>query len=103
MPWKEVTSHGEFRTAQDPEADDFIERFQLQEVPIGYVKIIDIDKDYELKELTEEVNSEFKIRVGRSFSLFKDEFKDIPKERNIIFLQEVMIMLLCNKGFYSLL
>ena len=103
MPWKEVTPHGEFRMAQDPKSNELIEQFQLQEVPIDDVKRIEIYKDYELEELAEEVNSEFKICVGRSFCLFKDKLENIPKERNIAFLQEVITMLLCNKGIYSLL
>ena len=101
--WKEIKQNGEFRRTQAPEADKIVERFQLQEVPVDDIKLIDVYKDYELKELTKEVNSELKICVGRSFCLFEGELEDIPEQRNITFLHEVIIMLLYNKRRYGLL
>lgn len=102
-PWKEIKPHGEFRRIQEPKAEKIVKQFQLQEVPIDDIIAIDINKDYEFKELAEQVNSEFKIRVDRSFCLFEGELEDIPKQRKIGFLHEVMTMLLCNKRFYGLL
>ena len=103
LPWKEIKQYGEFRRTQAPKADEIIECFQLQVVPFGDVKIIEIYKDYEPKELAEEVNSELKIRIGKSFYLFEGELEDIPEHRNIAFLHEVITMLLCNKRLYGLL
>jgi hypothetical protein len=99
-PWKEVDVHEEFRVWKQIETNDIIKQFQLQEVPIGNIRLIDIDREYQLKELTEEIKSEFK--VGRSFYEFKDKLEAIPEQSEIIFMDEVMTVPMCNVRFYAL-
>ena len=93
LPWKMVKPNDdEFRIVRV-----IIEQFQLQEIPVSDVRVIEVYKDYELKELTEEVISELKIHVDRSFYLFQGELEDIPQQRKIGFLHEVMTIPICNE------
>ena len=103
LPWKELIFDGEFRRALVSRTEQMIKRLQPRKIPLDDVKIIEIYKDYDPTELAEEVNSEFKIRVGRSFCLFEGELEDIPEQRCTAFLHEVITMLLCSKRLYGLL
>ena len=77
---------------QNPiEIDKIVKRFQLKAIPWEDIKGYDIHRSCELKELTEEVNSEFKI--GRTFCEFRDELETLHGQTKIIFKTEVMTVL----------
>ena len=71
--------------------DKIVEQFQLKEVPWKDIKGFDIKKRCKLEELSEEVNSEFKI--GSTFCEFKDELETLPGRTKVIFMKEVMTIL----------
>jgi hypothetical protein len=89
---------------KEPKLDDFRptiqdkidEQYQLQEVPKGDIKQIDIDRDYEPKELIEEVESISNCKIGRSFYESKDKLDDVPEQKKIILMHEVIIVPIYN-------
>ena len=70
--------------------DKIIQQFQLSKIPQDDIKLIDIDNDCKLKELTEKTKSTSDVKIGCSFCEFKGELESIPEPRKIIFMDEVI-------------
>lgn len=67
---------------------EIISQFGLHEIPVDGIRLIEVLKDSQLKEFTEDVKS--KLKVGRSFYEYQGEFKDLPEQSKVIFMDEVM-------------
>ena len=57
------------------------------------IRLIDVHKDCQLKEFTEDVKS--KLKIGRSFYECQGELEDLPEQSQVIFLDEVMTLPVC--------
>ena len=84
---------GLFVRAQAEAANETVKQFELKEVPQDDIKLIDILKRCKLKDLTEDIESVTNFKISCSFCEFKGELENISEDKEIIFMDEVIMAL----------